>query len=61
MRYSNDLYKEILGIEYPWEVETVEVSTDQSEVLIYLKYEQKEGVCPECGEKFKIYDYEKCS
>lgn len=53
---NNDLYKQILGIELPWEITEVVIDIDNLEVNITLNYKSKKGICPECGLEDYIYD-----
>lgn len=56
MKKSNELFNEILGLQKPWEVEKVELLTEENEFIIYLKYCSHKGLCPECGKECNIYD-----
>ncbi len=53
---SNDLYKQILGIDQPWEISDVSVDIENLEVNVTLEYKSKTGACPECGLESYIYD-----
>jgi transposase len=55
---DTELYRQILGIESPWEVETVQLSIKEGRVDVQLRH--KEGLkwpCPECGKELSIYDH----
>ncbi|MDD3051230.1 MAG: ISL3 family transposase [Candidatus Cloacimonetes bacterium] len=56
MKKSNELFNTILGLDEPWEVERVDLSIEQNEVTIYVKYNSNKGICPECQQKCDIYD-----
>ena len=38
---DQELYRRILGIEAPWQVERVELKLEQGEVHVYLEHEDK--------------------
>lgn len=47
---DHELYRRILGIEAPWQVERVELQLQQGEVHVYLAHQnQSEWACAECG------------
>lgn len=55
---DTELYRQILGIESPWEVETVQLNIMEGRVDVQLRH--KEGItwpCPECGKEHTIYDH----
>ncbi|RKY44086.1 MAG: hypothetical protein DRP88_08625 [Candidatus Neomarinimicrobiota bacterium] len=54
---SKELYQQILGIEYPWEVTGVELSLEDEEVLVRVEYVSNTAKCPECGRECSIYDH----
>ncbi|MDP8221073.1 MAG: transposase family protein, partial [Candidatus Stygibacter frigidus] len=56
MKKSNELFNEILGLQKPWEVERVELLLEENEVTIYLRYNSRTGICPECKKECNIYD-----
>ena len=56
MKRIEDLYQSILGLESPWEVEKVSLESDNGEIIIYLNYNSRVGICPECGKECKVYD-----
>ena len=41
---DHELYRRILGIEAPWQVERVELQLKQGEVHVYLTHQAKSGV-----------------
>lgn len=54
---DRDLYRRILGIEWPWEVVDVELKLDDGEVLVWIEHAASEQLrCPECGEAVPGYD-----
>lgn len=56
---DQELYRQILGIEAPWQVERVELKLNQGEVHVYLEHEDKrEWACAECGTLCPLYDHQ---
>jgi transposase len=53
---DRDLYRQILGIEPPWSVEDVELSTENREVLVHLANAERLLPCPECGKPCRRHD-----
>jgi transposase len=56
MKKSNELFNKILGLSEPWEVERVDLSIEQNEVTIHVKYNSNKGVCPDCQKECNLYD-----
>jgi transposase len=55
---DRSLYATILGLEAPWEVERVELTT--TEQVVHVWVQARDGtsfVCPECGATSPIYDH----
>src|SRR4030067_1727372 len=55
---DTELFRYLLGIEPPWEVETVELDVKSQRVDIWVVHE--EGLrwsCPECGALVPLYDH----
>jgi len=47
---DKELYRQILGVVAPWDIETIDLDMDKDRVDIYLQWPYKqEGICPECG------------
>ena len=42
-------YKQLLGINSPWEISSVDLSIEEHRVDIVIEYTSEEGPCPECG------------
>ena len=56
---DQELYRRILGIEAPWQVERVELQLEQGEVHVYLEHEDKrEWACVQCGALCPLYDHQ---
>ena len=56
---DQELYRRILGIEAPWQVERVELKLEQGEVHVYLEHEDKrEWACAQCGALCPLYDHQ---
>src|SRR6266702_3313465 len=56
---DHELYRRILGIEAPWQVERVELKLSQGEVHVYLAHQnQPEWACAECGALGRLYDHQ---
>ena len=56
---DQELYRRILGIEAPWQVERVELKLEQGEVHVYLEHEGKrEWACAQCGALCPLYDHQ---
>ena len=56
---DHELYRRILGIEAPWQVERVELKMQQGEVHVYLAHQNKpEWACAECGALGPLYDHQ---
>ena len=56
---DQELYRRILGIEAPWQVERVELKLEQGEVHVYLEHaDKREWACAECGAPCPLYDHQ---
>jgi transposase len=56
---DRELYRRILGIEAPWQVERVELKLENGEVHIYLEHAQDVSwSCPECGVPSPLHDHQ---
>lgn len=54
---DKELYKQILGIQNPWEVTEVELSVDAGEVTVHVGQEAgTQQRCPQCGRPCSGYD-----
>jgi len=55
---DTELYRYVLGLEEPWDVERVKLDVLHQRIDVWAGH--KEGVrwpCPECGEMLSIYDH----
>ncbi len=63
MKISNEIYKHyelLLGLNSPWEIDNVDLKTEEHEVKINILWAKGEKVkCPECGELCGINDHRK--
>ena len=56
---DRELYRQILGIETPWFVESVELELEEEEVHVHLDHQEPEAwPCPECGADCRLYDHQ---
>ena len=56
---DHELYRRILGIEAPWQVERVDLKLQQGEVHVYLAHQtQPQWACAECGALGPLYDHQ---
>ena len=54
---DKELYRQILGIVSPWEIDRIDLQMDKDSVDIYLAWPySQDGKCPECGKECKIHD-----
>jgi len=60
---DRELYRRILGIEAPWQVDRVELKLESGEVHIYLEHAPNvTWLCPECSAPSPLHDHrpERC-
>ena len=56
---DRELYRRILGIEAPWQVERVELKLEKGEVHIYLEHAKNVSwLCPECSAPSPLHDHQ---
>jgi len=56
---DRELYRRILGIESPWQVERVELKLEQGEVHVYLEHvPEAKWLCAECSTPSPLYDHQ---
>jgi transposase len=47
---DTELYRQLLGLETPWEVSRVQLSTDDERVDVFAEHPKgTRWACPECG------------
>ncbi len=55
---DKDLYKYILGIKEPWDVDRIELNIEEKRVNVWVKHPDRiRWTCPECGAELAIYDH----
>jgi transposase len=56
---DRELYRRILGIEAPWQVESVELKLEAGEVHVHLAHEEMiDWPCAECGAPGQLHDHQ---
>lgn len=51
-------YGQLLGLEWPWEVTSVDLKMEEQRVEIELKHAQRAAIlCAECGEQCSLHDH----
>ncbi len=54
---DKELYRQILGVIAPWEINRIDLNMDQDRVDIYVEWPYlQDGICPECERACKIHD-----
>ena len=56
---DKELYKQILGINFPWEITDLNLNLQDEQLDIYVKYISNIHICPHCKNKCTIHDYTK--
>ena len=54
--HDRELYRQILGIQAPWEVSNVEVDLPGTGVTVHIRHSGEGLACPECGTSCPGYD-----
>jgi transposase len=55
-----EFYNQILGIESPWEVSSIERDSKNREVTAKVRFKEKEPLlCPECNKEGTLHDHRK--
>jgi len=55
---DTELYRQILGINSPWYVSSVELKLEEESIYVHLSYEAgARMVCPECSAACDVYDH----
>ena len=56
---DHELYRRILGIEAPWQVDSVDLKLEAGEVHVRLAHQDRmDWACPECGTSCKLHDHQ---
>jgi transposase len=56
---DRELYRRILGIENPWQVERVELRLQAGEIHVYLEHVQEANwLCTDCSAPSPLYDHQ---
>lgn len=56
MDFTANHYAQLLGLQSPWKVTSVDLDVGVLRVDIHVNYESGSGFCPECGKACKLYD-----
>jgi len=51
-----DHYSQLLGIDSPWEISSVDLQMNEQQVNIVIEYTDNKGSCPECGKASPKHD-----
>jgi transposase len=54
--HDRELYRQILGIQFPWEVSDVDVDLPHTGVTVHICHSGADLACPECGASCSGYD-----
>lgn len=54
--HDRELYRQILGIQAPWEVSAVDVDLPGTGVTVHIRHSGADLVCPQCGASCSGYD-----
>lgn len=54
--HDRELYRQILGIQAPWEVSEVEVDLPGTGVTVHIRHSGSDLACPQCGATCSGYD-----
>ena len=58
--HDRELYQQILGLTYPWQVEDIRLDLEERQVVVVAGYVSSEAVgCPSCGRSCGRYDHRK--
>ena len=53
-----ELYRQILGLEHPWRVESVRMDRKAGEIEVTVECVEQVWGCPQCHQRMHIHDYE---
>ena len=55
---DKDLYKHILGVQEPWDIDRIELNHKEKRVNVWIKHpDGTRWACPECGAELTTYDH----
>ncbi|QKK01671.1 MAG: ISL3 family transposase [Pseudomonadota bacterium] len=54
--HDRELYRQILGVQAPWEVSEVEVDLPGTGVTVHIRHSGSDLACPQCGAACSGYD-----
>jgi transposase len=54
--HDRELYRQILGVQAPWQVASVTLSTQEKSVTVVLENPESRGACPTCGASCPRHD-----
>ena len=56
--HSEELYRQMLGLTTPWEVERVDLNMTEQRVDVYVRHPARQQfACPQCGRELGVYDH----
>lgn len=57
--HSEELYRQMLGLTTPWDVERVDLNMSEQRVDVYVRHPARQRfACPECGRELGVYDHQ---
>jgi transposase len=54
--FIEDHYSQLMGLESPWEISSVDLKVEELKVDIVIEYTDDNGYCPECGAVCQKHD-----
>lgn len=57
--HSEELYRQMLGLTTPWDVERVDLNMSEQRVDVYVRHPARQRfACPQCGRELGVYDHQ---
>lgn len=57
--HSEELYRQMLGLTTPWDVERVDLNMTEQRVDVYVRHPARQRfACPQCGRELGVYDHQ---
>lgn len=57
--HSEELYRQMLGLRTPWDVERVDLNMTEKRVDVYVRHPARQQfACPQCGRALSVYDHQ---